>query len=223
MIDTMTATAHTIYAAFPEASEAERAAGALIDHGVMSQDISIVSTEGHAEYVQSVSDFTAEGAPIPVAEDAPGSAMDPWYVPPVVPDYPDAHAPDMNGVTTTTSADAAVGAAKGAGFGLGVGALAALACLAVPGVGIVIGGGALATAIAAAAGATAAGAVAGGIHGFLYDQGIPGDEIDRYADAYQAGDTLLAVTVPSNGVDEWTVDQVLTKYNGRHISSYRTR
>src|SRR5205085_9990716 len=77
------------------------------------------------------------------------------------------------GLSTTTPADAGVGAAKGAGIGLGVGVLAALASIFVPGFGLVAGGGALATAIAGAVGTTAAGAIAGGVHGYLKDQGVP--------------------------------------------------
>jgi hypothetical protein len=222
MTETMTATAHTIYASFPEASQAERAAGALLDYGVRATDISIVSTEDHAAYLQGMDDFTAEGAPEPIVVGDSEPVMDPWYLPTIVPEYPEAHAPSTIGISTTTSADAAAGAAKGAGIGLGVGALAALSCMVIPGVGLILGGGMLATAIACAAGTSAAGAVAGGIHGFLVDQGIPNDAIERYNEAYHAGDTIVAVTVPSNGVDEWTADQVLTKYNGNHISSYRS-
>lgn len=218
----MNATAHTIYAAFPEVSQAERAAGALLDYGIRATDISIVSTHGHAEYLQGMDDMIAEGAPLALDAVESEPASDPWYVPSVVQDYPDAHAPSTIGLTTTTSADAAAGAAKGAGIGLGFGALAALSCMAVPGVGLVVGGGMLAAAIACAASATAAGAVAGGIHGYLVDQGIPNEAIDRYSEAYHAGDTILAVTCPSNGVDELTADQVLTKYHGNHISSYRS-
>jgi hypothetical protein len=222
MAETMTATAHTIYASFPEVSQAERAAGALLDHGVRAADISIVSTEGHAEYLQRVDDMTSEGAPEPINDIEAETGSEPWYSPPVLSEYPDAHAPSTFGITTTTSNDAAVGAAKGAGIGLGFGALAALSVMAVPGIGLVIGGGMLAVAIACAAGTTAAGAVAGGIHGFLVDQGMPNEDIERYNDAYHAGDTIVAVTCPSNGVDEWTADQILTKYHGNHVSSYRS-
>jgi hypothetical protein len=222
MTETITATAHTIYASFPEAAQAERAAGALLDSGVRAEDISIVSTEAHAEYLQRMDDFTAEGAPAPFDDEESQPVADPWYVPTVVQDYPEAHAPSTLGISITTSGDAAAGAAKGAGIGLGFGALAALSCMAVPGVGLIVGGGMLATAIACAAGATAAGAVAGGIHGFLVDQGIPNEAVERYSEAYHAGDTILAVTCPSNGVNEYIADQVLTKYHGNHISSYHS-
>ncbi len=196
MIETLPATSHTIYASFPEVSQAERAAGALLDHGVRATDISIVSTEAHAEYLQRMDDFTAEGAPAPLVDTDSEPASDPWYAPAVIPEYPDAHAPSTLGISTTTSADAAAGAAKGAGIGLGFGALAALSCMVIPGVGLIVGGGMLATAIACAAGTTAAGAVAGGIHGFLVDQGVPNEAIESYCEAYHAGDTIVAVTVP---------------------------
>ncbi len=223
MIETIPAAEHTIYAAFPDSSQAERAAGALLDYGVRAADISIVSTEGHAEYLQGMDDFTAEGSACSLVDEADLEPVaDPWYIPTVVQDYPDAHAPSTLGLSTTTSGDAAAGAAKGAGFGFGLGTLAALSCMVVPGVGLVVGGGMLAAAIACAAGATAAGAVAGGIHGFLVDQGIPNEAAERYSEAYHAGDTIVAVTLPSNGVDERTADQVLTKYRGNHISAYRS-
>src|SRR5205807_3633374 len=116
------------------------------------------------------------------------------------------------GISTTTPGDAGAGAAKGAGIGLGVGALVALASMIVPGFGLVMGGGALATAIAGAAGATAAGAVAGGVHGYLKDQGVPEDVAAIYDEAYHGGGALIAVTVPSGDIDEMKAREILAKY-----------
>jgi hypothetical protein len=171
-------------------SQASKAVGALLDAGVRAEDISILSPRGTAEYYK----------------DIPNESL--------------ANDKATSGITTTTGADAAVGAEKGAGIGLGIGAVAAIACLMIPGFGLVVGGGALAAAIAGAAGATAAGAVAGGVHGFLKDQGVPDDAIGSYGQSYDAGDTLVAVTVPSNNVSIVAADEILSKYNGKHISAY---
>lgn len=125
-----------------------------------------------------------------------------------------------HGLSTTTSGDAAVGAAKGAGIGLGVGIIAALAAIFIPGVGLVIGGGALATAVAAAVGTTVAGAVVGGVDGYLIDQGVPQEAAIDYNHAYENGGAVLAVHVPSNSVDEFTVQSILAKYNASNVSTY---
>src|SRR5205085_9143914 len=108
----------------------------------------------------------------------------------------------------------------GAGIGLGVGVLAALASIFVPGFGLVAGGGALATAIAGAVGTTAAGAIAGGVHGYLKDQGVPEEAIAHYGDVWQKGGAIIAITCPSNGVDQATVESVLTKYGATNINAY---
>ena len=119
------------------------------------------------------------------------------------------------GVSTTTITDAAKGAAKGVGFGLGVGALAAVASIAVPGVGLVLGGGALAAAVAALAATTGAGAVAGGVVGYLKDQGVPADQIPVYQKAYEGGGALLSVVLE----DETTanVEAILAKYGATDV------
>jgi hypothetical protein len=124
------------------------------------------------------------------------------------------------GLSTTTPGDAAAGAAKGAGVGLGVGVLAALASLVIPGFGLVVGGGALATAIAGAAGATAAGAIAGGIHGYLKDQGVSDQAAMDYDAAVKHGGAVLAVSLPSGDVDEVKAREILSKYNATNVNTY---
>jgi hypothetical protein len=186
----LVANAQTIYAAFNKDSQASKAVAALMDNGIRAEDISIISPRGTKAYYNDTADESE-------ASDRATS-----------------------GLTTTTGADASVGAEKGAGLGLGVGVVAALACLMVPGFGLVVGGGALATAIAGAAGATAAGAVAGGVHGYLRDQGVPDDAIGSYGQDYDSGDTLVAVTAPSDGVNVMTAHEILSKYNGKHINAY---
>ena len=97
-----------------------------------------------------------------------------------------------HGISTTTPEDAGEGAVKGTGWGLGVGILASLAVLAVPGVGLVLGGGALAAALGATALTAGAGAIAGGSIGYLKEQGVPGDAAERYHGAVAGGGAVLS-------------------------------
>ncbi len=164
---------------------AEKAAGALLDHGVKSEHISIVMPEG----------FTSRRA-----DDGEGGE----------------HIEDVasTGVTTTTAADAAAGSVKGAGFGLAAGALAALAAVFLPGVGIVLGGGALAIALGGAAGATAAGAIAGAMTGYLKDQGVPSESIEQYNAVLQSGGALVTVSPTDEAIAALDIEAILTKYGG---------
>jgi len=198
----------TIYASFADAAMAERAAGALLDHGVDEDDISLVS---HESAYRDRRDFAAHTATL---EERAGYA---------VPDRgldDDDELDAKSGITTTTPGDAAAGAVKGAAVGLGAGALAAVASLIIPGIGPVLGGGALATAIAGAAGATAAGAVAGGVYGFLKDQGVPEDHAMRYEETYRAGGAILAIRLPSNDVGRPEAESILAKYGASNVSAY---
>jgi hypothetical protein len=124
------------------------------------------------------------------------------------------------GITTTTPRDVGVGVARGAEVGLGLGILAGLAALVVPGVGLVVGGGTLASVLGAAAATTAAGAVAGGVTGYLKDQGLPDEIVHRYANALDTGGALLAVTLPSGGVDIPTGQEIVAKYDGSDVRVY---
>jgi hypothetical protein len=165
---------------------AKRAAGALLDYGVRSEHISIVLPEGYDHLNYQDS---------PEEEKLEKGAE--------------------KGITTTTAADAAGGAAKGAGIGLAAGALAALASVFIPGFGLVLGGGALAMAIGGAAGTTAAGAVAGGVTGFLKDQGVPEDTITTYNTVIQNGGAMITVSPTDESIDDDTIRSVLTKYSGQ--------
>jgi len=191
--------AQTLYASFADASLAEKAVGALLDHGVPNSAISVVSRElttvGDTN-TTSIDHSTGEGDKTEKAA--------------------------KQGFSTTTPADAAVGAEKGAGIGLGIGIAAALAAMLIPGFGLVIGGGALATALAGAAGATAAGAVAGGVHGYLKDQGVPQEAAMNYNHAYESGGAVLGVDIPAGNVDEATIISILEKYQAGNVKAYGT-
>jgi hypothetical protein len=183
----------TLYASFVDAPAAERAAGALLDHGARSADISIVA---HSDYIAARTDKDLD------AGHAERSAKE--------------------GISTTTAADAAVGATKGAAIGLGVGIAAALAALIVPGVGIVIGGGALATAIAGGAATVAAGAAAGGVAGYLKDQGVPDEMVTKYSNTFYEGGAILALAVPTGDIDAIEAEAILAKYAAVNIATYNS-
>ncbi|CAN5373262.1 hypothetical protein BH11ARM1_BH11ARM1_10540 [soil metagenome] len=237
-----TISAPTIYASFPNADDAQKAAGALMDHGVPAENISlIISKEVEKEhlefshpqilvrdhgtsYIADPMDNSLRDTPIAIA---PGlgdqdeivdseMASHPAVAGPIV--ETEKHAEDT-GITTTTLPDAASGAAKGALWGVGVGALAAVAALAVPGFGIILGGGALAAGVAALVGTAGAGAVAGGVVGYLKDQGVPAEHIPHYKDAIDAGGALLAIHLEPTD-DRLELEQVIQKYGAGFSSSY---
>jgi hypothetical protein len=173
------------YATFTDPKMAERAGGALLDHGLRAEHLSIIFPEGY--------EASEKG-----------------------------HDPERkaeHGITTTTSGDAASGSAKGAGIGLAAGALAALAAVFIPGVGLVIGGGALAIAIGGVAGTTAAGAIAGGVTGYLKDQGVPDEAVAHYTRVLNSGGAMVSVTPTDEDVDNLTVESILQKYDGT-IATY---
>ncbi len=125
-----------------------------------------------------------------------------------------------HGISTTTPEDAGEGAVKGTGIGLGVGILASLAALTIPGVGLVLGGGALAAALGATALTAGAGAIAGGATGYLKEQGIPADAADRYHGAVAGGGAVLSLSIPSGKVDQATAQEILAKYGAADVNAY---
>lgn len=169
---------------------AEKAAGALLDHGVRAEHISILFPEG---YCNTQRETTVEGEKLEHAA--------------------------KSGISTTTMGDATAGSASGAGLGFSAGAIAALAAVFIPGFGLVLGGGALAIAVGAVAGSTVAGAVAGGVTGFLKDQGVPPDEIEKYHAAISTGGAMITVSLTDDDIDMATVESLLSKYGGA-ITSY---
>jgi hypothetical protein len=179
-------TMSTIYASFPDALAAERAAAALLDHGALPRDLSVVESD------------PASG---------PAGAIK-------------AEKRAKEGLSTTTPADAAAGAVKGTMAGLGIGIAAALAAMLVPGVGLVLGGGALAAAAAGAAGTTVAGTAAGGIAGYLRDQGVADEMITQYSHEFERGGAIIAVAVPTADLDGEAVERVLVKYGARNVATY---
>lgn len=215
----------TLYASFNDPALAEKAMGALLDHGGKADDMSLIATEAYREkFGRTYSDNSDTSPTI-----APGSEFaddpDTVYDHAVVDTTPrenrgDIEAAAKQGISTTTPADAGAGALAGTGVGLGVGALAALASLFIPGVGLVVGGGALATAIGAAAATAGAGAIAGGVTGYLVDMGMPDTAVHGYEDTIKAGGAIIAVNVPSGGLDRSAAEDLLMKYGSRDVNSY---
>jgi hypothetical protein len=280
---------NTIYASFNDAVLAEKAAGALLDHGVLSQHISLVRNHQGPERIYDgvvevpavdpgsgitvggpgvVSPTGSAGIPnwrsmsgIDEPESSGfGAAPSPGYNQGTSVDeeinreegepnmgrlaaaYPSGVASTGGvfpsgltgeagydtamgtsspiepeevakyGISTTTPADAGSGALKGTGVGLGVGILAALASLMIPGVGLVVGGGALAIALGGLAASAGAGAAAGAVYGYLKDQGMEEPIARDYSQIVQNGGALLAVQYPSGPVEETEIRQILTKY-----------
>ncbi|HEY0866303.1 MAG TPA: hypothetical protein VGE01_02935 [Fimbriimonas sp.] len=128
-----------------------------------------------------------------------------------------------HGISTTTGADAGAGAIKGTAVGIGVGALAALASLFVPGVGLVLGGGALAAALGGVAASAGAGAAAGAVTGYLKDQGVDEHIASDYDAAVRNGGALLAVNAPSGDCDEMRIREILDKYGATNVNAYTGR
>lgn len=221
--------AHTIYASFADAALAEKAVGALLDHGAENKDISLVSRERNYDLPKFDDEVHASAAvrererELAYAGSAVGASSAPSNT--MVIDHNTGEGDKTEfaakqGISTTTGADAADAAVTGTGIGLGVGALAALASLMIPGFGIVIGGGALATALAGAAGATAAGAIAGGVTGYLKDQGVPEHVATDYSKAVENGGAFLTIEVPTGSVDRFKAEEIIGKYNATNINAY---
>ncbi|CAN5462617.1 hypothetical protein BH11ARM1_BH11ARM1_16860 [soil metagenome] len=196
---------NTIYASFADPSQAEKAAGALLDFGVKPEHLSVVTT--HAGEVHTESAIDANGNPVIVSQ--------------TTDDHKDkTEAAAKQGISFTTPEDAGAGAAKGAGWGLGAGAVAALAAMFVPGFGLIVGGGALAIALGGLAGATGAGAIAGAFTGYMKDQGIDHTQAEAYGKTVSEGGAILALTVPSGDVDEMKAHEILNKYGAANLNSF---
>ncbi len=216
----------TIYALFQDVADAERAIGALQDHGVPAANIGVATRraaeEDEAGRVRTGFTRLTDNAAVRQGEPEVAYAAQPGTLPPaaLAPTVAPTTAVDTplnvstvgkEGLTTTTPQDAAAGAAVGTGVGLVTGLLAAAAALTIPGFGLVLGGGVLAAAFGAAAATTAAGAAAGGVVGYLRDMGMPEHAAASVSDRLREGDYLLTATVDPTRYDE--IKQLLQKYN----------
>jgi hypothetical protein len=224
-----------IYALFQDVADAERAIGALADHGISRDAIGVVARRPaeQAEAGRVRSEFTrlsdqtglGQGEPETTYEARPG-ALPPASIQSTVTPTSSVDTVDnvsavgKSGITTTTPQDAGAGAAVGTGIGLVAGLLLAAAAIAVPGAGLVLAGGAFATALAGAAGTTVAGAIAGGVTGYLRDMGMPEHAAQNIADRLHEGDYLLTVDADTSQYDD--LKMLLNKYNAVGIDSGTT-
>jgi hypothetical protein len=237
---------NTIYATFSNPEDAEKAAGALLDHGVLPEDLSVVR-RNHDGFT-AVTEPATTASNVPLDTDVVALTPSPVMTPPIegsvygaVPDsvnttiktpistaevyetVDDVETTAKHGITTTTPADAGAGAVTGGLVGAGIGAIAAIAALIVPGVGLVMGAGALAAALGGIAATAGAGAAAGAIVGYLKDMGVDEQVATTYSEAVEGGGAILAVTVPSGNVDEEEVNAVLNKYAATNVNRYAAR
>lgn len=222
--------AQRVYALFQDVADAERAIGALEDHGVPRANVGVAARRAaEAEEAGRVrGGFTRvtdaqdarQGEPVVTYDPQPGTLPPSALAPTVTPTSSvdtaqNVEAVGKEGITTTTPEDAAAGAAVGAGVGLVAGLLAAAAVVIVPGVGLFLAGGVLASALGLAAGTTVAGAAVGGVVGYLRDMGMPEQAASRYADRIAEGDYLLTAVIDSEQYDE--VKNLLLKYNAAGV------
>ncbi len=216
----------TIYALFQDVADAERAIGALRDHGVPDANIGIASRRAAEQdeagrirsgYTRLTEDETTSAATYaPQAGTAPAAAIAETVTPRSDVDTAEnVSAIGKMGITTTTPQDAAAGAAVGTGVGLVAGLLAAAAAVMIPGVGLVLGGGILAGAFGVAAATTAAGAAVGGVAGYLRDMGMPEQAAANVSDRLREGDYLLTISVDPARYDD--IKQLLLKYNAAGV------
>ena len=216
----------TIYALFQDVADAERAIGALRDHGVPADSIGIASRRAAEQeeagrvrdgYTRVIDPDTTSAATYEAQRGTPpAAAIVSTITPNSAVDTPlNVTTVGKEGLTTTTPQDAAAGAAVGGGVGLVAGLLAAAAAVMIPGVGLVLGGGILAGALGVAAATTAAGAAVGGVTGYLKDMGMPEQAAANVSDRLREGDYLLTVSVDPARYDE--IKQVLLKYNAAGV------
>lgn len=168
----------SVFLSFNLKENAEKFVAALLDHGMKTEDISVVAREAGQT-------FTAEQ----VEKDA------------------------STGISTTTAADFSKGAVIGGTAGIGLGVILGLATLFVPGVGIVAGAGALATAIAATATTGAAGALVGGIAGYMRDMGVEGEVPDEFERDYADDYVIVAVALRADGLASTEIANLADKYH----------
>lgn len=212
---------HTLYATFARPEDAEKAAGALLDHGARAEDLSVVRnpSEGFSSVTEPRT--TASNVSITDGDDVTATPAASTEV--AGPRTEKIEDVAEHGITTTTAGDAGAAAVQGTIIGAGVGAVIAIASLIVPGVGFVLGAGALASAIGGIAATAGAGAAAGAIVGYLKDMGVDDQVATEYGQTVESGGAVLAVNVPTGNVDEAAAESILSKYAATNVNRYASR
>ena len=114
-------------------------------------------------------------------------------------------------------------AAGGALAGAGIGAMLGVAALAIPGVGPLVAAGAIASsaipgAVAIGAGA---GALTGGLTGFLADHGVSDDDAEYYEGRINEGGIFVSADVSDGDVNAETVREIFLRNGGHNASQPR--
>ena len=125
-----------------------------------------------------------------------------------------------DGSGEVTDYDAGSDAVKGALGGAGIGAILGVAALAIPGVGPLAAAGAIASSAipgAAAIGA-GAGAVAGGLGGFLKDHGVSDEDARYYEGKINDGGIFVSVDASNGNIEAEQAREILSR-NGGHSAS----
>ncbi len=116
---------------------------------------------------------------------------------------------DSEPETHTVEASGTTGGVTGAVVGALAGLLIGASAVVIPGVGPLVVAGPF-TALM-----TAAGALTGGLIGFLVDAGIPEKQAKIYEEAIQKGEVLVAIYADSD--DESKVQEILRDHDAREI------
>ena len=128
-----------------------------------------------------------------------------------------------DGSGEVTDDDATGDAAKGALGGAGIGALLGVAALAIPGVGPLAAAGAIASSAipgAAAIGA-GAGALAGGLTGFLKDHGVSDEDASYYEGRINEGGVFVSVDASDGDLPATEVRDILARKGGHSATQPR--
>lgn len=111
--------------------------------------------------------------------------------------------------------EAGEGAGVGSAIGAASGLLAGLGIVAIPGMGPVIAAGWLAATLAGMAAGGVIGATTGGVMGLLTDQGLPKEDVDRYASHVRQGGTLVCVR--GNDLADEEVRRILVHHQDQEV------
>ena len=134
---------------------------------------------------------------------------------------PQLEAEASEGITVTSPGDVAAGALKGGAAGIALGVLASAVALTIPGIGPILAAGPMATAIGAALATGAAGAIGGGVVGYLVNQGVPDETAARYHEAISRGDVLVTVRSPHLSAADAAL--LMQKYGAAETSRHGVR
>jgi len=214
----------TLYATFDRAADAEKAAGALIDHGALRHDLTITSEHSSIARPHDGESKTAaesgenEGWP----EKGPAAAAAEQQIV----DQSDSQASEHYrradnaensakvGISLTTPADVVTGAIRGGAVGLCLGILGSILWIVPWHMWIAAN---VPNAIMTALLGLGAGAIVGGVIGLLLDQGVSNSRVSPRPAAQPGRSVLLAVDVSSGSLQIRAARRLVSKYHATRI------